>query len=192
MKDLFIFAYESNQLSSDDKKTLRAAFKAALDVPNQIKQSIENTGNQVALNSAYFLDPDIVIKAINDVDGMAETGGESDGDSGTKVTLEIMDTFFQDVLSSLGGDVKVIQVWLQDKMNDFQVQIGFESNYKNFGNLIGTVAMAGDLGIPTTAFQYIYSDYSTSQWMEKLSCSDTVAQSYSYNYKVVYFEYDPS
>jgi len=187
---LFIFAYLPNSATANEKAILTSAFEAALQVPNDIKDQIKNLGGESYLGMDYFLDPDLVTKALNNVTGMSEIGGSSGGDSGTEVTVQIMNDFFQVVLSALGGDASVMQSWLQTQMQGFQIQIGKENNYKNFGTIVGTVSLVEGLDVPVTNFQYVYSDYNTAQWVVKLSCSSQTEQSFSYNYDVTNFLYE--
>ncbi|RQR49581.1 hypothetical protein DIE19_31560 [Burkholderia sp. Bp9126] len=190
VEKLFIFAYLPNSASAEEKQIIGSAFETALQVPNDIKDQIKKLGGESYLGMDYFLDPSLVTKALNNVTGMSEIGGSSGGDSGTKVTVQIMDDFFQSVLSSLGGDVTVMQTWLQTQMQGFQVQIGKESNYNYFGTIVGTVSLVEGLDIPVTNFQYVYSDYATSQWVAKSSCSSQTKQSFSYSYDVTNFLYE--
>ncbi|MXN75840.1 hypothetical protein GR157_13990 [Burkholderia sp. 4701] len=188
----FVFAYESNSLTSDEKKILGQAFEQALGIPNKIKKAVEKITGQAVAQGVYIGDFNLVINALNSIDGMAQTSENTGGDSGNRIVADITDNFFQIILSGLGGDVKPLQKYLTGQMQGFQAALSQNQNFQNFGTVIGTVSLVEGLDVPVTSFQYIYSNYTTAQWVEQLSCSSVEKQSYSYNYTDVTFLYDPN
>ncbi|WP_175970491.1 hypothetical protein [Burkholderia sp. BCC0322] len=188
----YIFSFVPNSWTDAEKKVGYEAFKAALEVPNKIKEAVKATSGTVVEEGVYIDDPDVMVKALNSIDGMAQTGDTSGEQQGDDYVADITTGFFQVILDGLGGDVTAMETYLTTQMGDFQMQLDKEHDFHHFGSVIGMVSVDTDFDVAVTTFKYVYSDLSTAAWVEQLSCSSQSKFSYDYKYEVIDFLYEPN
>lgn len=177
----FVFAYVKNAWDPDTKAKVGEAFEDALDLPNTIKEAVKNTSGDEVLAGVYILDKDAMIKAMNSIQGMAETSASTNSKKGEGTAASINEEFFQAVLAGLKGDVSGILDYLNQEMGGFQAQLEKTTTYSSFGSNIGMISAIPELGVVTTSFSYAFSSSETGHWMVNVNCGSV--EHYSYDYE---------
>ncbi|MGT0248007.1 hypothetical protein [Burkholderia pyrrocinia] len=188
----FVFSFIPNVWTDAEKKIGHDAFVAALTIPNKIKAAVKAIVGSDVKEGLYIGEPDLMIQALNSIDGLAQTDDSSGEEQGDDYVADITTGFFQIILDGLDGDVTALKDYLTTSMGNFQMQLDKESDFQHFGSMIGMVSVDTDFDVAVTSFKYVYSGLATAQWIEQLSCSSVSKFSYDYKYEVVSFLYDPN
>lgn len=188
----FLFAYISNDWSSELKDAVAQAFTKALTMSSVIKQAVLDTSGQQVVNGLYLQDQAAMTTAMNSIDGMAETDADSNQESGDGTAASINAEFFAAVLAGLGGDVEPMMVYLTQEMGNLQAQTSESGVKDTFGTIIGLISVMPALNVVTTTFQYAFSSSATAEWFVDVTCGSVEHYSYDYSYTVVNYNYDQS
>ena len=187
----FLFAYIEDKWPTQVQTDIKAAFKAALKMSSTIKASVKKTSGQEVVNGLYLLNQKAMTVAMNDIDGMGETGATQNAEEGSGTALSITGDFFAAVLGGLGGDVEPLLTYLTTQMGDLQAQVKQSTVSDNFGTVIGLISVMPVLNVAVTTFRYVYSSQQTSTWFVSVPCASIEHHSYNYSYTAVDYNYAP-
>lgn len=186
----FVFAYYDKAWPEDFRKEVGKAFKIAQSMSETIKDAVRDTSGQEVVNGLYVLDKKAMIKAMNSIKGMGETGADTSSESGTGTAATITKEFFAAALAGLGGDVAPMSEYLTKAMGDIQAEAKTKKSDRDFGTIVGMVSGDPDLDVVSISFKYVHSAGKTSEWFVSVKCASVEHHSYSYSYDYVDFNFN--
>ncbi|MEL6117166.1 hypothetical protein P0Y67_18310 [Photobacterium sp. SP02] len=188
----YIFYFKFNSWTDTQNKIMANAFLSALSLPNKIKQAVKDTSGQSVLDGLYTQDEAAMTKAMNNVNGMAQTSSNLANLSGNGTIRDANESFFQSVLSGVGGSVNPMMDYLNNAMAGTQAAAGNDNKAKHFGTTITLLALTPGLDIPVTTVIYAYTEAESASVLIKHKCkSDEQKFSYNVNYTKVGYLYQP-
>jgi len=117
----FLFTFVPNRFSSQEKKKITDAFEETLKLFSLIRKAVvEKVDKGAVVNNLYLIDQDKMTKAMNSIEGMGMTSVDKSAKEANGTVASINLVFFNDILSSLGGEVDPMQKYLLKKMESIQ------------------------------------------------------------------------